>query len=497
MPGNPFKRMIAEPGGRRVDVEEADIPSKLERGWRVDTFPDDRAEIALGLRGKYPNKPALVIATGPSTAMAGKKLATFVNRVKPVVWGVNDVWRVMDGKPIGPCDYLVVLDRGYWEQYAEEYRAFLRERPECIACLNFTPWEDLRHFEVPIGTTNTPEKKPPYIVGEFFHGGSGGIIAVQMAMQAGCNPIYLIGHDCRAVGKRTHGFGSRSAEEASAKYVQGQAMLAGYAVLAEHAKQQGVQIINLSEVSAIECFEKRPDLLEGKESSLARSPKPRNQNKDQSTGLNAPDLKGVDQDSEPDLRDEDAPDNRRDQPPKQDEPKQQEQAKETEEAKLPPPAQTLASETSGLSQRAALAQQQSLAGLQMLDELGDDGETAVIGGLDESFVRMLRHDGQVRGVAAEHVPDKLRDGYFFLKSEPCTPRTAGDPDVAPSLKNGAEGAPRIHAEFSSRLQVLQYWLGELRQDRQKFSALRDLNWGIVTWIKRELDKAKNSGNIKL
>lgn len=248
-----YERLIA-PDGRRVDVVKTLVAERLLDGYIRDPRPDDRPDLSASLPGKHQGRVALIAATGPSlSSVPLHTLEALVARENAVVWGVNDVWRSHREGALG-CDYYVVLDERYLTTHAEPVLAYLGKFPKCLPCFAFTPDLDLRYYELRIDMHKTPETDPEYVRSHYWHGLSSGVAAVQMAMHAGCSTIYLIGHDCRAAGPKTHAFGRRSVDEAKGNYPQGSRMLDAYAVLSRHAKALGIDVFNLSAISAIDSF---------------------------------------------------------------------------------------------------------------------------------------------------------------------------------------------------------------------------------------------------
>lgn len=249
-------RMLAPPSFRRkVDVPAFMVAAKLAEGWRVDEFPDRRAERHRATPGRHAGRAALVCGNGPSLAMLGPEgFAEFVAAVRPVVWAVNEAWKSLRGQPVA-ADYLVILDQHLWNASREPIDSMLAAQPGCVPVLCFDPHENIDYQFIPISLSRLPKQSPPYEVNTYFHGNSSGIAAVQMAMHCGCNPIYLIGHDLVCYNGASHGFGKRG-QDAANKYPQGEGMRAGYSLLAQHAASLGVRIVNLSSISSIDDFER-------------------------------------------------------------------------------------------------------------------------------------------------------------------------------------------------------------------------------------------------
>lgn len=240
-------RLLAPPDfSRRVDVPAWLVAGRLAEGWRMDPAADTRDELQRSLPGSHVGSSALVVASGPSAGMADfLSVLRLITERRPVVYAVNDAWRVLGGRSV-PADYLVVLDEHFWGLNTADIHAYLRRNPKCLPVVPWELQETRPYYQIPIALNETPDTSPEYRPGHFFHGLSSGIAAVQMAMQAGCNPIYLLGHDCGVAAGKTHGFGVRSSGELSGAYPQGLEMLAGYDTLRRHAESLGVRVLNLA-----------------------------------------------------------------------------------------------------------------------------------------------------------------------------------------------------------------------------------------------------------
>ncbi len=248
-----YLRML-RPDGSRVDVANELVKAKLADGYLKDPTPDDRPELISGLVGKYRGRAALVVASGPSVAIAGHRaIEDFRRRHKPVVWAVNDVWRVVNGDPLPAADYLVVLDEEFYNNNGPRIREYLAEFPGCLLVTPFTVAIP-RYIEIPIELGSEPHTGPEYRPCHYFHGSSSGVAAVQMAMQAGCNPVCLLGHDLTTYKGSSHGFGKRNADEVRSDYGQKSMMFPAYDLLARHCAPAGCKIVNLSTISAIRSF---------------------------------------------------------------------------------------------------------------------------------------------------------------------------------------------------------------------------------------------------
>lgn len=263
-----YLRMIAK-DGRKVDVPLRLVPMKEREGFRPDTECEDRRpKHTTEMVGRHKGQAAIVIASGPSTgAVPYRSLMEFIRAGGNVpggltkgplrVWATNDVFKCCNGLPIA-ADYVVILDSHFWTRWLRELLEYFQQFPNALPVLGFSINQsiDYQQIGINLGRPATKTETPEYIPGRFFHGNSSGVAAIQMAMFAGCDPIYLLGHDCGAIYGKTHGSGIRTPEELRKDYPQGKMMLDGYRAVALHAERLGVRIINLSPESRIPDFPK-------------------------------------------------------------------------------------------------------------------------------------------------------------------------------------------------------------------------------------------------
>jgi len=211
------------------------------------------------LHGKHKGGTAFVVANGPSAGLYTKESIDRFGLDKLVI-GCNDVWRVLGGEPL-ECDYWVMLDGKFRDENHARIHAYkhthTRATPICYRAL------DLEHYRLNLNFTRDArrimregnEAEQRFKPGNYFHGHCSGVAAVQVAMQAGCTTVYLLGHDLTVTQDATHGFGKRTDHEHTGKYPQGLTFLSGYDLLKRHADELGVRIINLSPISTLKQFE--------------------------------------------------------------------------------------------------------------------------------------------------------------------------------------------------------------------------------------------------
>lgn len=212
--------------------------------------------------GRLRGLDAFVVASGPSSGMFAPEAVRRFAQGKVVI-GTNDVWRVLNGEPL-PCDFYVILDRHFYDTHWRELHAYRSYRPRSLPVTYFDL--DVPHLRIPIDMkADAAEElrrdiRRPYDPDSYFHGHSSGIAACQFAMKLGCRCIYMLGHDLTVTGARTHGYGDRAGVREHG-YHQGLTMRAGYGLLAQHARELNIRMINLSPVSTLTEFEQHPEIL--------------------------------------------------------------------------------------------------------------------------------------------------------------------------------------------------------------------------------------------
>lgn len=261
--------MLAPPDFlRRVDVLDEYVKDRLADGFVLDKTPDLRAEYHNSTPNRHKGKAAFILACGPSVSLVPEPLIRkLVQVTRAVTWVTNHAFQLLNGRPYNGAEYYMVVDEPFWVTHREAIGAYLRDNPFTLPVLAFDPWESLRFQKIAVNVHEEPEHAS-YRVNEYFYGRSVGVYASLMALHCGCTKLYLLGHDLVPHNGKSHSHGVRRPEEA-VNYPQGRGMFAGYERLAKIAESLGVAVVNLSPISALECFQ-RADI----ESVLAEHEKP-------------------------------------------------------------------------------------------------------------------------------------------------------------------------------------------------------------------------------
>ena len=180
-----------------------------------------------------------------------RNLQAFADKRNAVVIGTNNVWNVLSGFPL-KADHVVMLDKDFWMKGWKNWLGYSGCFQDCVPVLGFEPNPPPKSFiPIKIELQRLASASPAYERGRYFHGMSSGCAAIQFALHAGVTEIFLLGHDLRVAEGKTHGNGVRTNHELVQNYPQGRGMIQGYQVAYEHAQKLGVNMVNLSPVSAL------------------------------------------------------------------------------------------------------------------------------------------------------------------------------------------------------------------------------------------------------
>lgn len=121
------------------------------------------------------------------------------------------------------------------------------------------------------GATQLRRQKGHGIGGPYVEGGSSGHKAISAAYSYfGATRIVLLGYDCQFTGGLRHHHGDHperlNGKAGCANPQQTDTWAAHHLTLAEDARKKGVEIVNCSRATALECYERKPllDALHGR-----------------------------------------------------------------------------------------------------------------------------------------------------------------------------------------------------------------------------------------
>lgn len=84
------------------------------------------------------------------------------------------------------------------------------------------------------------------------HFGNSGAAAMALAAHRGARRIVMLGYDCQHTGGQAHWHGNHPGKLGNAGSVE--KWPEKFALLADHLKKKGVEVLNASRTTALECF---------------------------------------------------------------------------------------------------------------------------------------------------------------------------------------------------------------------------------------------------
>jgi len=144
---------------------------------------------------KYRNKPAILVATGPSLT---EKVVQTIERYKDkfVIFGCNDSFRIVDF-----LDVHYACDRAWWNVHGEEFR---EKRPKLES------WTQDKESAEKFRLNFTPgaHTKDLSLNSNLIHFGSNsGYQLLNIAFLMGCSKFLLVGYNMQPVKNKRHFFG--------------------------------------------------------------------------------------------------------------------------------------------------------------------------------------------------------------------------------------------------------------------------------------------------
>ena len=136
------------------------------------------------------------IASGPSLTKEQVGLL-YPHKDKISVICVNDNYRIYP-----ECDHLFAADTKWWKQYYNDVISTVSRECRLHTSYKATPrWDRIENWKT--------HQSEACIGGKgLFHGGSSGIMAIELARVLGATKIILIGYDCKVSGNQVHWFGN-------------------------------------------------------------------------------------------------------------------------------------------------------------------------------------------------------------------------------------------------------------------------------------------------
>lgn len=231
----PEARPRERPEARPAEAPEVAVPEKKPRCLtRRPDWPVDRYSTV----DRVWSGTAVCVATGPS--LTTEQVAVVRASGVPVVT-VNDAYLMA---PFADVVYFADAKWWRWHKDRAEWRSFAGQKATIFTSGNSVDERDvhiLRNARRD-GLSTNPE--------EICTGSNSGYQAINVATLAGASRVILIGYDCKADGKKHHFFGDHPD-----KTMPPYPMIKGrFASAAEAAKKMGIEIVNATPGSALECF---------------------------------------------------------------------------------------------------------------------------------------------------------------------------------------------------------------------------------------------------
>ena len=167
------------------------------------------------------------------------------------VIGINVAYQLGDW-----MDMVFFGDGGFFLKYQERLAKFPKLKVSCSPKTNDVPWVKylFRDHKHPRGITSNPKA--------VSWNGNSGAAAISVAANAGAKRIILLGFDMKVNDRSDqhwhdeYGRSAGKGTEHRAKKLPFHKHLRGFPAIADDAKRRGIEILNASPESAIECFRK-------------------------------------------------------------------------------------------------------------------------------------------------------------------------------------------------------------------------------------------------
>jgi hypothetical protein len=174
----------------------------------------------------------VVMASGPSLNVADVEMVRQWREAEPnrYVIVTNTTYQLALW-----ADALFFHDMKWWKKFRDDVRKRFQGQLVTVAPVNFKDVDCLRGWN-------------SY--------GNSGAAAIALATLAGAERIILLGLDCQYTGGKRHWHGDHPPGLGNAKSLK--KWPTGFKRLASHCKGQGVEVINASRETALECFERQP-----------------------------------------------------------------------------------------------------------------------------------------------------------------------------------------------------------------------------------------------
>jgi len=133
------------------------------------------------------------------------------------------------------ADALFFHDLKWWKKYKDEVRRVFSGRMVTVAPVNLHGVDWMRNWD-------------GY--------GNSGAAAIALAVLAGASKVVLLGLDCQYTSGRRHWHGDHPPGLGNAKSLK--KWPASFARLSNHCRRMGVDVVNCSRQTALDCFDRQP-----------------------------------------------------------------------------------------------------------------------------------------------------------------------------------------------------------------------------------------------
>lgn len=237
--------------------EKADRPEREQREGRRRSRKKVLGRVGTGgafavVQRAWAGHAVVILGGGPSLTsgdgLARVKSARSDREGRPLsVIAVNNAYQVAPN-----ADVLYYADGRWWSWHKDrdDYRAFQGLRCS-IEGSDGEGAGDPDVYRLQLDATATISRDPTRLA----HGGNGGYQAINLAALAGAKRIILLGYDMKHDGKRTNwhaGHPIRTRERIVRNWIP------NFRRLAVELANDGVEVINASEDTALDAFPRRP-----------------------------------------------------------------------------------------------------------------------------------------------------------------------------------------------------------------------------------------------
>jgi hypothetical protein len=181
-----------------------------------------------------------ILAGGPSLARV--PISRLRNRGHVIV--INDSFELAPWAGV-----LYFCDQRWWDRKKFDVKTRFQGR-QLVTLENIIPGVRTLRNSGALGLETDP--------GALRHGSNSGYQAINLAYHFGARRIILLGYDLRIDGDRTHWHPGHPGQTPAGFGLTLKTMLATFPSLVEPLKEAGVEVLNATEGSALDCFPRVP-----------------------------------------------------------------------------------------------------------------------------------------------------------------------------------------------------------------------------------------------